>query len=137
MNGIPTMDNLDAFREWFKTAVPGSRFMYHVGNLAADRMHMVYETVGGKRVAHEVKIKHVDDNASAVLGLAEDGKVFLFQVRILPEVADPNTGQSRSRGVFAYYAMKALTQRARGFMAQQVRRLGVERLGHDNQYINL
>jgi hypothetical protein len=137
MNGIPTMDNLDAFKQWFQTAVPGSRFMYHVGNLAADRMHIIYENVNGKRIAREIKIKHVDENASAVLDLAEDGKLFLFQVRVLPEIADPNTGQSRSRGVFAYYAMKALTKRARGVMAQQVRRLGVERLGYDNQYINI
>lgn len=128
-----TMDSVEAFHAWFKNATPGSRFMYHVGNLAADRMRVLTETINGKRVAHEVRIKHVDDAAGTIRAYADKGRVVLFQQRVLPEVTDEATGQSRSRGVFAYYAMKT---QPKGKLAREVRALGAERIGWENQYVN-
>lgn len=122
-----------AFNKWLRTAVPGGRFLYYVGNLMAERMTFNY-AIGeqGQRVLVEVWDPAINATANAAWLAYVSGKVLLFQTRVMPEITDEATGQSRSRGVFGYYAQKV---RQPGRLAREVHNLGIDRLGAENAYV--
>lgn len=123
----------NSFNKWLRTAVPGSRFLYYVGNLMAERMTFNY-TIGaqGQRELVEVWNPEINTVANAAWHAYATGKVLLCQIRVLPEIIDEATGQSRSRGVFGYYAQKV---RQPGRLAREVRTVGIDRLGAENAYV--
>lgn len=126
----------DQFAAWLKTAVPGSRFLYYVGHLFWDRTKFEYTTrKTGQRDVREIK-QACDGVATAAWQAHEAGKVHLVQSRVLPTVVDPETNQVRSRGAFAYFAVKRPRVLSRtGRLAAEVQERGMATLGADNAFI--
>ena len=71
------MVNLTTFNKWLNEAAYGSRFVYHIGFLMADRVDRV--TTGGIDIFIPNRLAKM---ANTVWDAQEENKVFLFQKKI-------------------------------------------------------
>lgn len=67
----PQTPTAPAFRQWLRTSRPGGYFIYHLGHLAEDRVH-----VDG------APVERVESVAAAAWEAQEAGLVELTQVRV-------------------------------------------------------
>lgn len=114
------LKTVEEFQTWLRSASPGAQFLYFVGSLMESRYELKFSSdESGRRVVTETPREPTHSIASAVWAAREAGRVVLVQQRIMPEVTGKN-GTSRSRGAFAYFAVKAAPRR-RSAMADEVR----------------
>ena len=97
---MQTVEQLD---NWLKFAPVGSRLVYHIGNLQADRVRIgreVDESDTGKDRMHmrALPVPLFDDIAKAAMTAFYQKRVLLFQRRISPGVCEYFAVKVKGRG---------------------------------------